>query len=1467
MIAKAFALFLCLLAIITPTAMSSDSPIATLPPSSQNQTPSQSQRKLSSTYTILTRDSYGDTWKGGILTIIHSETNEAVATSTGPETGCKYNPPLKTCEKTETVSLNCGSFTAVASGGSESWEYSWVIEDEHGSIVAEASGTSNANFASPCEACGLGSGAVGATTECEVCPEGKYSDVDGPGACERCEAGKWSDKESAMSEDACRSCEAGKSSSTPGATSISTCTSCSATTVSSDDRTICGCQVGSGNAPLIGQLPDSSNVRIRDNSNNSPRFDPIGVVSGRIEVQPSGETAWGTIANNDWDDTDALIACREIGNELGYLTVSGTALSYDPTPDGSGEVWWNEIGCSGNEETLESCPKQTPTSTSHANDIGITCRFIQPDECEACPAGKSSDSLSISPCQNCEAGKYSDTSSSSGCTSCEAGKASSAVSASSIITCTDCEPGSYANAGASTSCTNCARGKFSSTPSATSSATCQLCEEGKISTTGSTMCFDYCAQGTPSEDDSLQCNCALGSGGDFSFPTSPVNGQLQDVTSIRLRDSSNNSPTFDGEGVVSGRVEVKPPGKSAWGTIHGQTLWDDTDAIVACRQIGNEFGYATVSGTALSYGSTPDGSGVIWWTEVGCSGSEETLEECIPLGTGVTNHQYDIGVTCKFSQAGECELCPPGKFSDVTGIRACTECEAGKYSSATSATSATTSSATSSTSCLACEAGKFSEINGESICESCDPGSYSATEASTLCALCTAGRIRAAGWISPTFNSEGVVEGRIEVLPSGEVFWGSIVGNTWGDAETLVACREIGNELGYTTVGGIALTKENTPDGEGKVWWDGVDCGSGSSIHLESCSKQTTTETTPSHSQDIGVACMFLQQECEACSPGKFNDEVGSSPCGECGAGTYSDATGSSSCEFCGEGKASWAMGASSESACVACSSSQVVFDDRSHCTCELGSGANVTGPTSPALGQLQDGFSIRIKDGGSESPLFDSEGVVEGRIEVLPLGETSFGTIKDKDWDDNDALVACRQIGNELGFLVVDGGVEHVKALSSNVPEGTGEQWWEGLSCSGSEKTLEECSKETPTSTSHVLDAGIRCRFHKANACATCPAGKFNDAKNRACESCAPGHYSHEEGRTTTCDACKSGKITAGSGESSCEACPPSSSTLGVDGASKCASCPFGLVTEDGGHCIYGKCEPGEFNDGEGKCEECKIMPSALTIFYSLVTFYLVCRYVGKIKTGNEGRQSMVKMKVVTTFFQIAEITMMTRISWPSKALAIFPFKFPAAEIGCLLGLGGEGLFSYESSAKAYAGFFFFTWGPVVLFLLMWYLSIGETAGSRQALTSQLLTLMMLWYTPILQIVGSMYDCFEDPERPHDDGTTAYYLVFDSNVQCNPREAGSRLWRDLVGYNSAFIILFVGIGFPAFVVFKVHQLKKGGKLNGESIFESLYQPYNRKHPYFEALQFLRKALLIFSMSILGYRRADILCHLILTRE
>ena len=327
-------------------------------------------------------------------------------------------------------------------------------------------------------------------------------------------------------------------------------------------RRLTECGLGSGNVVPTGQLQDASSVRIRDASNNSPTFDSEGVVSGRIEVKPSGETAWGTIFLNWWDDVDALVACREIGNELDYATISGTALSYVNTPDGSGEIWWMSVECSGSEETLESCSKRTTTWTNHGYDIGITCKFVQADECEACPAGKFSDTIDIM----------------SACTSCEAGR-------------------------------------YSSSPSATSADTCLACEAGKAAGAGATIC-STCA--STNEDRTACTSCHLGSGR-IRFQDAP--------SSVRIRDASNNSPTFDSEGVVSGRIEVKPLRETAWGTImyHG---WEDVDALVACREIGNELGYNTISGTKLNSSDTPDGSGEIWWQDVDCSGSEETLESC-----------------------------------------------------------------------------------------------------------------------------------------------------------------------------------------------------------------------------------------------------------------------------------------------------------------------------------------------------------------------------------------------------------------------------------------------------------------------------------------------------------------------------------------------------------------------------------------------------------------------------------------------------------------------------------------------------------------------------------------------------------------------------------------------------------------------------------------------------------------------
>lgn len=180
-----------------------------------------------------------------------------------------------------------------------------------------------------------------------------------------------------------------------------------------------GCDLSGPTSSPTGQLQDGTSVRTRASVNGadqgaddngtdiSPTFDSDGIVEGRIEFKPSGETAWTTIMGNGWGDEDALVACREIGNELGYTTVSGVEVNIDETPDGSGEQRWYNVRCSGREETLESCSGEEdfPNGSNHYYDIGITCKF-QFVQCEACPTGMFSNSVDTSPCTDCEAGKY-----------------------------------------------------------------------------------------------------------------------------------------------------------------------------------------------------------------------------------------------------------------------------------------------------------------------------------------------------------------------------------------------------------------------------------------------------------------------------------------------------------------------------------------------------------------------------------------------------------------------------------------------------------------------------------------------------------------------------------------------------------------------------------------------------------------------------------------------------------------------------------------------------------------------------------------------------------------------------------------------------------------------------------------------------------------------------------------------------
>jgi hypothetical protein len=120
----------------------------------------------------------------------------------------------------------------------------------------------------------------------------------------------------------------------------------------------------------------------------------------------------------DGGEAESMVACRQLGNELGYTLVSASKVGSEDTDDGSGMAY--EVTCAGTESTLDSCPYFTVGGTHssfHPYDVGVSCTFLLPNnECEECAAGKFSGTSDLSACHGeCTAGSYSTV----GAASCE----------------------------------------------------------------------------------------------------------------------------------------------------------------------------------------------------------------------------------------------------------------------------------------------------------------------------------------------------------------------------------------------------------------------------------------------------------------------------------------------------------------------------------------------------------------------------------------------------------------------------------------------------------------------------------------------------------------------------------------------------------------------------------------------------------------------------------------------------------------------------------------------------------------------------------------------------------------------------------------------------------------------------------------------------------------------------------------
>ena len=90
--------------------------------------------------------------------------------------------------------------------------------------------------------------------------------------------------------------------------------------------------------------------------------------TGRVEILYNG--TWGTVCDDEWDLKDAKVVCRQ----LAYPDAV-RSLQQRQAPPGSGKIWLDNVGCTGEEENISRCYHRGwgIHNCVHSEDAGVEC--------------------------------------------------------------------------------------------------------------------------------------------------------------------------------------------------------------------------------------------------------------------------------------------------------------------------------------------------------------------------------------------------------------------------------------------------------------------------------------------------------------------------------------------------------------------------------------------------------------------------------------------------------------------------------------------------------------------------------------------------------------------------------------------------------------------------------------------------------------------------------------------------------------------------------------------------------------------------------------------------------------------------------------------------------------------------------------------------------------------------------------
>ena len=87
---------------------------------------------------------------------------------------------------------------------------------------------------------------------------------------------------------------------------------------------------------------------------------------GRVELFFDGR--WGTVCDDDFDDIEAKVVCRQLG------FVGGEARIGAHFGPGWGDILLNQLDCGGDEANLLECSRgEYANMCDHYEDAGVVC--------------------------------------------------------------------------------------------------------------------------------------------------------------------------------------------------------------------------------------------------------------------------------------------------------------------------------------------------------------------------------------------------------------------------------------------------------------------------------------------------------------------------------------------------------------------------------------------------------------------------------------------------------------------------------------------------------------------------------------------------------------------------------------------------------------------------------------------------------------------------------------------------------------------------------------------------------------------------------------------------------------------------------------------------------------------------------------------------------------------------------------